>query len=221
MSVVPDLAHELVHEVARVGVDLDAVEAHAHGVGGGDLPVLHHLLDLLDAQRTADHGGVVEGGVLGAGDGHALAYLGHAVAAGAAAELGKDLGAPAVDALGEHGAARDGLVGGEVEGAAALGGLLVDEVGAGVDEAYAALGALLIVAQAGLGLVLLGHGRGEGAHAGHADPVADAALVDVDGAPEYAVVVVLIAARHLCIFSLFVTQMEVQPPSQTQMLPVT
>ncbi len=39
-AVVPYLAHELIHEVAGVGMDLDAVKAHAHGVEGGDFPVL-------------------------------------------------------------------------------------------------------------------------------------------------------------------------------------
>ena len=200
LAVVPDLAHELVHQVAGVGVDLDAVEAHENGVLRGDLPVLHHLVDLVHGEGAADHAGVVEARVLGRGDGHALADLGHAVAAGAAGELGEYLRAPAVHALGELGAARDALVAGEVQRAAALGALLVDEVSAGVDEADAAFGALLVIAQAALGLHLVDGGRGEGAHAGHAYAVADTALVDVDGAPEYAVVVFLIAAGHLVRF---------------------
>ena len=178
----------------------NAADVYINGVLRGELPVLHHLVDLVHGEGAADHAGVVEARVLGRGDGHALADLGHAVAAGAAGELGEYLRAPAVHALGELGAARDALVGGEVEGAAALGWLFVYEVGAGVDKADAALGALLVVAQAALGLHLVNGGGGEGAHAGHADAVADAALVDVDRAPEYAVVVFLIAAGHLVRF---------------------
>ena len=151
-AVVEHLGHELVDEVACVGVDLDSVKACVAGNACCVLKRLLKILDLLPCHLTGEDIGLKEGGLHAGGDELVAKLVGVAVAAGARGHLEADLCAPAVDSLDKVGVCGDGDV--AIKGAfvGALCDLLGERSAAGDYHADAASGALFKVIDLPVGL---------------------------------------------------------------------
>lgn len=168
--------HEAGDEVAVARVDLHAIKAGLLGVGGGDAELAHQLLDFLDGGLP---GHISVPGAGHGGDGHRL----HAtidVAVGLTAgvvDLAEDFAAVLVDGVGHLLVAGDLRVLIETSHILVSGGIAVDAVVLGDDQAKAALGLGFVIADVLLrGIALRGTHISD--HGGDCKAVGDFAGAD-------------------------------------------